>query len=102
MIVSDFLGLPGKPDGMALGPDGTLYVAMWGGSGVAVVAPQGRLLEMIAVPAPHVSSLCFNPEDPQKLYVTTSTFRMGDKDLRRYPAAGQTVELIIGDYERAH
>ena len=31
VIVSDFLGLPGKPDGMTLAVDGTFWVAMWGG-----------------------------------------------------------------------
>ncbi len=40
-IVTDFLGVPGKPDGMAIAPDGSLWVAMWGSGAIVRVAADG-------------------------------------------------------------
>jgi sugar lactone lactonase YvrE len=74
VIVTDFLGLPGKPDGMAIGSDGSLWVAMWGGGSVVQIGPDGVTLREVRIPAPHVSSLSF--AGPDRLLVTTSRFRL--------------------------
>lgn len=85
VIISDFLGIPGKPDGMTLGPDGTFWVAMWGGSCVVQLAPDGAVLQQVTVPAPHVSSLCFGPD---RLFVTTSRMRLSPRALADNPGSG--------------
>lgn len=85
-IVTDFMGVPGKPDGMTIAPDGSLWVAMWGGSCVVQIAPGGALLQQIPVPAPHVSSLCFGPGGT--LFVSTSRMRLGPRQLADAPASG--------------
>lgn len=85
-IVADFLDLPGKPDGMTLAADGSFWVAMWGGGCVVQLAPDGAVLRSIALPAPHVSSLCFAGED--RLLVTTSRARLAPATLDRYPDSG--------------
>lgn len=85
-VLSDFMDIPGKPDGMAVGPDGSLWVAMWGGARVVRLRPDGALLQSLKVPAPHVSSLCFG--DAGALYVTTSRMRMGPRQLADAPGAG--------------
>jgi sugar lactone lactonase YvrE len=74
VIVTDFLGLPGKPDGMAIDADGSLWVAMWGGGSVVAIGPDGVTQREVHIPAPHVSSLCF--AGPDRLLVTTSRFRL--------------------------
>lgn len=74
VIVSDFMGLAGKPDGMALDADGHSVVAMWGGAGVVELGPDGSLLQHHALPAPHVSSLCIDAAGD--LLVTTSRMRL--------------------------
>ncbi|VXC62017.1 2-dehydro-3-deoxy-6-phosphogalactonate aldolase [Massilia sp. 9I] len=86
LIVSDFLGLPGKPDGLAAAPDDSLWVAMWGGGCVVQLAPDGALLQQVRVPAPHVSSLCFAPGG--RLFVTTSRMRLGPRQLADAPGSG--------------
>ncbi len=86
VIVSDFMNIPGKPDGMVVAPDGTLWVAMWGGGCVVQLAPDGALLQQLRIPAPHVSSLCFAPGG--KLYVTTSRMRLGPRQLAEAPGSG--------------
>jgi xylono-1,5-lactonase len=94
VIISDFLGFPGKPDGMTMAADGTFWVAMWGGSCVAQLAADGAFLRSIAVPAPHVSSACFAA--PDRLLVTTSRMRMSPQALLDWPASGGLFEVLLG------
>ena len=93
VIVSDFLGLPGKPDGMTLAADGTFWVAMWGGSCVVQLASDGAFLRKVAVPAPHISSLCF--VEPNRLMVTTSRMRLSPQALSDHPGSGGLFEIQL-------
>ena len=86
VIVSDFMNIPGKPDGMTIAADGSLWVAMWGGSCVVRLAPDGALLALVKVPAPHVSSACFGPDGT--LFVSTSRMRLGPQQLAEWPDSG--------------
>jgi sugar lactone lactonase YvrE len=92
-IVSDFLGLPGKPDGMTLGADGTFWVAMWGGSCIVQLARDGAFLRRIEVSAPHVSSLCF--AGASRILVTTSRMRLSPRALADQPGSGGVFEVVL-------
>jgi xylono-1,5-lactonase len=90
-IVSDFLSQPGKPDGMAIAPDGSFWVAMWGGSCVVQLAPDGAFLRRIELPAPHVSSVyCAGAK---RLLVTTSRMRLSPQALLDHPGSGGLFEI---------
>jgi sugar lactone lactonase YvrE len=93
VIVSDFLGLPGKPDGMTLAADGSFWVAMWGGSCIVQLAGDGAFLRSIALPAPHVSSLCFASSN--RLLVTTSRMRLSPQALSDHPGSGGLFEILL-------
>lgn len=93
VIVSDFLGLPGKPDGMTIAPDGSFWVAMWGGACIVQLAPDGAFLQQIAIPAPHVSSVCM--ADRTRLLVTTSRMRLSPQALRDHPGSGGLFEVRL-------
>jgi sugar lactone lactonase YvrE len=93
VIVSDFLGFPGKPDGMTLAGDGSYWVAMWGGSCIVQLASNGALLRQIAIPAPHVSSVCFAGE--HRLFVTTSRMRLSPQALLDHPGSGALFEVLL-------
>lgn len=90
-VVTDFLGLPGKPDGLTVAPDGTIWVAMWGGSCVVAIGLDGALLGTVAVPAPHVSSLCV--DDDGVLLVATSRMRLNPDQLASSPLSGSLIAL---------
>jgi sugar lactone lactonase YvrE len=92
-IVSDFLGLPGKPDGMALADDGSFWIAMWGGGCVAQIAANGATLRLVEVPAPHVSSLCFDGVD--RLMVTTSRMRLSPRAIDTWPGSGGVFQISL-------
>ncbi|SEL14237.1 Entner-Doudoroff aldolase [Pseudoxanthomonas sp. GM95] len=85
-VITDFLGIPGKPDGMAMSPDGRLWVAMWGGDAVIELAANGALLRSIPVPAHHVGSLCF--DQGGRLFVTTARARLSPQALAANPGSG--------------
>jgi sugar lactone lactonase YvrE len=93
VIVSDFLGLPGKPDGMTIAPDGSFWVAMWVGSCVVQLARDGAFLRSIALPVPHISSLCF--AGAKRLLVTTSRMRLSPKALLDHPGSGGLFEVLL-------
>lgn len=63
----------GAPDGLAVGEDGSVWVAVAGGSSVDVFAPDGSLRERLSVPLPMVTSVCFGGEDLRTLYVVTGS-----------------------------
>jgi Entner-Doudoroff aldolase len=86
VIVTDFMGIPGKPDGMARATDGSFWVAMWGGGCVVQIAADGAWLETVKVPAPHVSSVCVDPDG--RLWITTSRMRLSEPQLSDAPASG--------------
>lgn len=92
-IITDFGGLPGKPDGMAIDPEGYLWVAMWGGGCIVRIAPSGAACTIIELPAPNVSSLCI--EGTGCLYVTTSHARMNDWQRAQFPHAGALFEVSL-------
>lgn len=92
-IVSDFLGLAGKPDGLAVAPDGKIWVAMWGGASVVEIAIDGSTRRIVPVAAPHVSSLCFDPDDPGICYITTSRMRLSPMQIKQNPLSGAMFAL---------
>lgn len=67
-------GLPGDPDGMAVDVEGNLWVAVFGGGAVQVIATHGaragELLFEIKTPGRKPSNIDFAGEDMKTLYVT--------------------------------
>lgn len=81
----------GFPDGMAMDAKGTIWVAIWGGSGVGGYnALTGQLEHWIPIPAPNVSSCAFVGPELDCLLITTARKEMDEKQLARYPDSGQT------------
>jgi Entner-Doudoroff aldolase len=94
-ILSDFMAVSGKPDGLAILPDGRIVVAMWGGSGVAELSQEGAVLAIHPVPAPHVSSVAVLPGESDNLVVSTSRMRLSAAQLENSPHSGGLFRLAI-------
>jgi sugar lactone lactonase YvrE len=62
----------GKPDGMALDAEGGVWVALWEGGRVHRYDPDGRLSEVVELPASRTTACTFGGPDGRTLYVTTS------------------------------
>ena len=63
----------GAPDGLAVAEDGSVWVAVAGGSGVDVFEADGRLREHIGIPKPMCTSVCFGGDDLEDLYIVTGS-----------------------------
>ena len=61
------------PDGLTVDADGCIWVAVWGGGAVQRYGPDGRLKEIIKLPAAHVTSCAFGGRDLDVLYISTAT-----------------------------
>ena len=64
----------GVPDGLVVSEDGAVWVALaGGGSGVAVFESNGELRELIQIPHPMCTSVCFGGEDLKDLYIVSGS-----------------------------
>ena len=63
----------GSPDGLAVSEDGAVWVALAGGSGVGVYSPSGVQQDLIEIPQPMCTSLCFGGADRRDLYIVSGS-----------------------------
>ena len=63
----------GAPDGLAVAEDGSVWVAVAGGSGVDVFEPNGERRAHLAIPQPMCTSVCFGGDDRKDLYIVTGS-----------------------------
>ena len=61
-----------SPDGLAVDAEGGVWVALGQGGTIGRFLPDGRLDELVAVPAQFVSSLCFGGPDMRDALITTA------------------------------
>lgn len=66
------LELPHHPDGLTVSSDGSLWIAQWGGASVRRHAPDGTLIDTVAVDAQQVSCPAFVGADLDVLAITTA------------------------------
>ena len=62
----------GAPDGLAVDEEGSLWIAICGGSSVRRYTPDGRLTGQLHVPTPLVTSCAFGGESLDRLFITTA------------------------------
>lgn len=72
--------IPGNPDGMTLDAEDNLWIALWDGSAVIQLSPEGKLLQRIDLPVSRVTTCTFGGKDLSTLYVTSASFGV-DEDL---------------------
>lgn len=77
----------GFPDGLCVDEDGTLWLAQWGAGRVGHYDwTSGRLIEVVHVPAPHVSSICM--VGSKRFVITTAREGLDNSQLAQYPLSG--------------
>lgn len=86
------LGTPGGPDGMALGADGLLYVAIFGGGQVRAVDGRGRVMEAYDLPGRNPTNVAFDPAGALGMVVTEAERGL----LLSLPQLGPGVPLYAG------
>jgi len=88
----------GSPDGMCIDYEDKLWVALWGGNGVAKFDPfTGEMIFKINVPAPHTTCCTFGGKDLRTLFITTAWDGLNDEQRKQYPLSGGifSIELEV-------
>lgn len=80
------------PDGMALGEDGSLYVAVYGSEGVWRIAPEGVVTLAVRTAGPRPTNCAFDPRGRLGLVVTEAE----TGTVTAYPEIGRGARLFAG------
>src|SRR6056297_286428 len=79
----------GKPDGMCIDSEGMLWIALFRGGAVTRWNPaDGSLMELIKMPALHVTACAFGGKDLKTLFVTSARAPADEQQLNTYPHTG--------------
>lgn len=89
-VLVEVAGDGAGPDGLTVDADGDLWVAIFGGGRIERYAPDGRLRQVLPVPARETTSCAFAGPGLRRLYVTTATEGWSDDRRRAEPGAGLT------------
>ena len=76
----------GVPDGLAVDVEGCIWLAVWGGSRIIRISPQGRIVEEHHFPVSQPSSCAFGFDGI--LYVTSARAGISEAELLNQPLAG--------------
>lgn len=87
-VLSDVGAGPGVPDGSCIDAEGYVWNAVWEGSRVVRIAPDGRIDRVIEVPAWKPTCCAFGGPELDTLYITSSRLNSTPKDLERDPGWG--------------
>jgi sugar lactone lactonase YvrE len=88
------LRLDEHPDGICVDARGYIWAALWGTGEARAFTPDGEVVDVITVPAPHVSSLAFVGPELDRLVITTASRDLDAAGLASYPDAGR---LFLAD-----
>jgi sugar lactone lactonase YvrE len=87
----------GFPDGTCIDAAGNLWVALWGGWGVACYDPRTRAeIARVEVPVEAVTSCCFGGPGWNELYITTASRDLDAGGHARQPLAGSVFRAYPG------
>jgi sugar lactone lactonase len=93
--VVDRSGIKGGIDGSVTDADGNIWNAYWGGGSLDCYAPDGRLVQSVAIPARQTSCPAFVGPEADRIAVTSAWQGMDDAARRADPRAGQTFLVEI-------
>lgn len=92
----DLHDVPGRPDGLTVDAEGGVWVAMARGWAVRRFGSDGRVEQVIDVPAYRVTSCTFGGADLADLYITTARFGLDPAALAEQPHAGAVFRCAPG------
>ena len=91
----DLASYGGRPDGAAVDAEGAYWVAMYEGQRLLRIAPDGCLLQEIALPVRCPTMPCFGGADLRTLFVTTARNKRPEAELAAQPLAGRVLTMRV-------
>ncbi|MBA3669846.1 MAG: SMP-30/gluconolactonase/LRE family protein [Sphingomonas sp.] len=78
----------GYPDGMTVDAEDCLWIAFWDGWSVRRYSPEGECLARIALPVQKPTSCAFGGDGMARLYVTSASIGLTERERADQPCAG--------------
>jgi xylono-1,5-lactonase len=78
----------GYPDGMTVDSEDCIWLCHFSGSRITRYSPAGKILEVIAMPVPNITSCTFAGPELDTLYITTARHLLSEEDVIKYPLSG--------------
>ena len=78
----------GYPDGMTVDSEDCVWLAHFGGSRITRYSPEGKVIQVIAMPVPNITSCTFAGSDLDMMYITTARHLLDEEGIRKYPLSG--------------
>jgi sugar lactone lactonase YvrE len=88
--------VPGIPDGLCVDAEGGVWVALWGGSRVLGIGPEGEIHTQIDVPASQVTSCAFGGDRLRTLFITSAAYGLDATASAAEPRAGGLFAVDVG------
>jgi sugar lactone lactonase YvrE len=85
----------GRPDGAAMDSEGHYWCAMFEGARLLRIAPDGTVVQELALPVRCPTMPCFGGADLKTLYITTSREKRPADELAREPLSGCVLHLRV-------
>ncbi|WP_205480782.1 SMP-30/gluconolactonase/LRE family protein [Sphingomonas arenae] len=86
----------GYPDGMTVDAEGCLWIAFWDGWCLRRLSPDGEIIGEVKVPVARPTSCAFGGSSLDRLYVTSASIGLSEKELETQPNAGGLFLLSPG------
>ena len=86
----------GRPDGLCVDSEGGVWCAIWDGWRVNRYTPDGKLDQMIDLPVPRATSVCFGGPDLETLFITSGSYTLNPEQLAAEPLAGAVIAIRPG------
>lgn len=83
----------GYPDGLCIDEDGYIYSCHWDGSRITKYNSNGKIVDIVTLPVPRVTSCCFGGKNLDKLYITTASYGLTEEELKDSPLSGYVFTL---------
>jgi sugar lactone lactonase YvrE len=93
---ADLSEAEGVPDGLTVDADGCVWVAMWGGSALRRLTPDGEPDAVLPVPVSQPTSCAFGGPDLADLYITSARVGLTEDQLAAQPLAGRLLHVRPG------
>jgi sugar lactone lactonase YvrE len=87
---------PAIPDGATVDAEGFVWSALYGGSRVVRIAPDGRVDRTIELPVEQPTSCQFAGPNLDVLFITTARQRLTQEQLAQQPLAGALLAADVG------
>jgi sugar lactone lactonase YvrE len=88
----------GTPDGLTIDSDGNIWTALWDGSRVIQLSPEGFELAEILLPVSRPTSVSFGGADLRTLFITSASVDLSAKELSTQPYAGDLFSIRLPNF----